>query len=133
MRQLGGAKSTSATNKAPRSPTQANIHTKYRRGVPATNSMANPAGKSTSAEPRSGSFRIKTNGSIIRPSAFQKVSGTRNSSTGRLRKWAWARMTASLANSDGCRLKKPRSNHRRAPNRTVPKNKTTASRNTANQ
>ena len=36
--------------------------------------MASPVGSSTSAEPRSGSFRISTNGSSIRPSAFQKVS-----------------------------------------------------------
>ncbi len=125
--------STSTTKSTPNTPTPANSRTRYRRGVPATNSIAKPVGNNTSAEPRSGSFRINTNGSSIRPSAFQNVSSTRNSSTGRLRKCAWARMNASLANSDGCKLKKPRSNHRRAPNRTVPTTNTAASRNTANQ
>ena len=89
--------------------------------------MASPIGSSTSAEPRSGSLRISTNGSSIIPRAFQKVSSTRNSSIGRLRKCAWATMKASFANSDGCRLNRPRSNQRRAPNRTVPTNNTAAS------
>ncbi|MND03894.1 hypothetical protein D3C83_239340 [compost metagenome] len=39
-----------------------------------------------------------------------------------------ARMNESLANSDGCRLKKPKSNQRFAPPRTEPKNMTATSR-----
>ncbi len=91
----------SARNSAAITPTTPASCSRYRLGVPATNIIARPVGSRTSAEPRSGSFKIKTNGSIIKPMAFQKIAGCRNSSGGRLKKFAAARMNASLANSDG--------------------------------
>ena len=54
-------------------PTPPSSRSRYRRGVPATNIIARPVGNSTSAEPRSGSFKIRTNGSSIMPMAFQNV------------------------------------------------------------
>ena len=74
---------------------------RYRFGVPATSIITSPVGISTSAEPRSGSFKIKAKGSIINPMPFQKTYSCLNSSAGRLRKLAAARMNASLANSLG--------------------------------
>src|SRR5207244_3459891 len=91
--------------------------TKYFLGVPATNNITKPVGKRTSAEPRSGSLRIKTKGSNIIPIAFQNTSGSRSSSAGRLRKLAWARMNANLANSEGWSRKSGLINHRRAVNK----------------
>jgi hypothetical protein len=55
-------------------------------GVPATNIITKPVGNNTSAEPRSGSFKISANGSSISPMPFQKIHGCRNSSAGRLKK-----------------------------------------------
>ena len=76
------------TTARPACPTLPTSRSRYFRGVPATSIITNPVGSSTSAEPRSGSFKIKTNGSIIRPMPCQKISGCLNSSGGRLKKFA---------------------------------------------
>ena len=82
-------------------PTPPTSRSRNLRGVPATSIITNPVGSKTSAEPRSGSFKINMNGSIIRPMPCQKISERFNSSGGRLKKFAPARMNASLANSLG--------------------------------
>ncbi len=82
-------------------PTPPTNFSRYLFGVPATNIITRPVGNKTSAEPRSGSFKINANGSSISPMPFQKTSRCFNSSGGRLKKFAAARMNASLANSLG--------------------------------
>ena len=46
-------------------------------GTPATNIMAKPIGSSTSAEPRSGSFRISRKGSTVMPGLSKNTLGNR--------------------------------------------------------
>ena len=82
-------------------PTQPANRPRYRLGTPATNITAMQMERNTSAEPRSGSFKISTKGSAVYPSAVKNTRGLRNSSTGRLKYSAIRKINAIFANSDG--------------------------------
>jgi hypothetical protein len=76
IRQWGGANSTSPRNSTPSKPTlPRKPHQIFLRGVPATSIMTSPVGSSTSAEPRSGSFQISTNGSASSPCPPENTRG----------------------------------------------------------
>ena len=100
----------------------------YFIGMPATYATTSRIGSSVTAVPRSGWRAMIRNGTAVSEAAMNRsllVSAGRRSSPS-----IFASISASmaLANSDGCRLKKPRSIQRREPPRTEPKNSTPTSR-----
>ena len=82
--------------------------------------MAKPGGDETSAETEVGPFHDEQN--RHHAEGLPEIAGQAEFVGGAAEEIGQRENNASLANSDGCRLKKPRSNQRRAPPRTVPKN-----------
>ena len=78
-----------------------------RSGTPATNIMARLMARKTRAEPRSGSFKIKINGSKVNPSAAKNTRGRRNSSAGRLKIIGQQQDEGDLGKFRGLQTKKP--------------------------
>jgi hypothetical protein len=90
--------------------------------------MTRVMGRKTSDEPKSGCLRIRPSGRSVSIRALRKTPGERSSEEGRARKLAMAKRKVSLANSLGWNWIGPRSNHRRAPLREVPRIWTATSR-----